>query len=140
MSINIKKCCIVMIMAHRQHIRDEEEKWKTGLEINMQVKIINVMTGRKRNRTDSYLLQLVIHILNVLTKYSLFRCFSFYYFTVLWKHCKSEFTVYSHLPRQEGSLQCVEFEFFPKFNKWVNFFDKQGVRKFFSKETSLLSV
>ena len=28
---------------------------------------------------------------------------------------------------------------FPKFNKWVGF-DKQGVRKFFSKQTILLSV
>ena len=129
-----------MIMAHRHHIRAEEEEWKTGLERNMLVKMINLMTGRKRNTTDSYLLQLVIHILNVLTKCSLIPCFSFCYFTVLWKHCKSEFTVYSQIPIQEGSLQCVEFEFFPNFNKWVNFFNKQGVRKFFSKQTSLLSV
>ena len=80
-----------MIMVHRHHIRAEKE-WKTALKINMLVKMINVMTGRTPNRTNSYFLQLVIHILNLLTKLSLFPCFSFYCFTVLWKHFKSEFT------------------------------------------------
>ena len=103
LSININKYCIVMIMVHRHHIRDEKEDRKTSLEINMLVKMINAMTGRKLNRTDSYLLQLIIHILNLLTKLSLFLCFSFYRFTVLWQHFKSEFTVYSQVPIQEGS-------------------------------------
>ena len=103
LSININKYCIVMIMVHRHHIRAEKEEWKTALEINMLVKMINVMTGRKLNRTDSYLLQLIIHILNLLTKLSLFLCFSFYCFTVLGKHFKSEFTVYLQVTIQEGS-------------------------------------
>ena len=94
LSININKYCIVMIMVHRHHIRAERKEWKTALEKNMLVKMINVMTGRKLNRTDSYLLQLIIHILNLLTKLSLFLCFSFYCFTVLWKYFKSEFTIY----------------------------------------------
>ena len=64
-------------MVHRYHMKTENEEWKTALEIDMLVKMINVMTGRKLNRTDSYLLQLIIHILNLLTKLSLFLCFSF---------------------------------------------------------------
>ena len=103
LSININKYCIVMIMVHRHHIRAEKEEWKTALEINMLVKMINVMTGRKLNRTDSYLLQLIIHILKFLTKLSLLFCFSFYCFTVLGKHFKSEFTVYLQVTIQEGS-------------------------------------
>ena len=103
LSINIKKYCIVMIMVHRHQIRAEKEEWKTALEINMLVKMINVMTGRKLNRTDSYLLQLIIHILKFLTKLSLLFCFSFYCFTVLGKHFKSEFTVYLQVTIQEGS-------------------------------------
>ena len=102
LSININKYCIVMIMVHRHHIRAEKEEWKTALEINMLVKMINVMTGRKLNRTDSYLLQLIIHILNLLTKLSLFLCISFYCFTVLWKHFRSELTVCSQVPILEG--------------------------------------
>ena len=70
LSININKYCIVMIMVHRHHIRAEKEEWKTALEMNMLVKIINVVAGIELNRTDSYLLQLIIHILNVLTKLS----------------------------------------------------------------------
>ena len=103
LSININKYCIVMIMVHMHHIKAEKEEWKAALEINMLVKMIKVMTGRKLNRIDSYLLQLIIHILNLLTKLSLFLCFSFYCLTVLWKHFKSEFTVYSQFPIQEGS-------------------------------------
>ena len=61
-----------MIMVHRHHIRNKKEEWKTALEINMLVKMINVMTGRKLNRTDSYLLQLIIHVLNLLKKLSFF--------------------------------------------------------------------
>ena len=102
LSININKYCIVMIMVHRHHIRAEKEEWKTALEINMLVKMINVMTGRKLSRTDSYLLQLVIHILNLLTKLSLFPCFSFYCFTVPWIYFKSESTIYSQVPIQDG--------------------------------------
>ena len=109
-----------MIMIFRHHFRIEKEEWKAALEINMLFKMINVMTGRKLNRTDSYLLQLIIHILNLLTKLSLFLCFSFYCFTVLWKYFRSEFTVYSQVPIQEGSWLCMELEFFPKFkNGWV---------------------
>ena len=90
-----------MIMVYRNHIRAEKEEWKTPLEINMLFKMINEITGRKLNRTDLYLFQLIIHILNLLTKLSLFLCFSFYCFTVLWKHFKSEFTVYLQFPMQE---------------------------------------
>ena len=70
LSININKYCIVMIMVHRHHIRAEKEEWKTALEVNMLVKIIKVVAGIKLNRTDSYLLLLIIHILNVLRKLS----------------------------------------------------------------------
>ena len=45
-----------MIMVHEHHIRAEKEEQKTALEINMLVKMINVMTERKPNRTYSYLL------------------------------------------------------------------------------------
>ena len=108
-----------MIMLHRHQIRAEKEEWKTALEINMLVKMINVMTGRKLNRTDSYLLQLIIHILNLLTKLSLFPCFSFYCFTVLWKHSKSEFTVYSQVPIQDLN-SAWSWDFSPNLiNGWV---------------------
>ena len=108
-----------MIMVHRHQIRAEKEEWKTALEINMLVKMINVMTGRKLNRTDSYLLQLIIHILNLLTKLSLFPCFSFYCFTVLWKHFKSEFTVYSQVPIQDLN-SAWSWDFSPNLiNGWV---------------------
>ena len=103
LSINIKKYCIVMIMIHRYQIRTEKEEWKTTLEINMLIKMMNVMTGRTLNRTDSYLLQLIIHILKILTKISLFLCFSIYCFFVLGKHFKSEFTVYLQVTIQERS-------------------------------------
>ena len=75
-----------MIMVYRHHIRAGKEEWKTPLELNMLAKMINEITGKKLNRTDLYLFQLIIHILNILTKLSLFLCFSFYCFTVLWKH------------------------------------------------------
>ena len=116
LSININKYCIVMIMVHRHHIRAEKEEWKTALEINMLVKMINVMTGRKLNRTDSYLLQLIIHILNLLTKLSLFLCFSFYSFTVLWKHVYFtwKFTVCSQVPNTGGVLIVDGVGIFPK--------------------------
>ena len=78
----------------------------------MLVKMIIVMTRRKLNRTDSYLLQLIIHILNLLTKLSLFLCFSFYGLTALWKHVKSEFTVYSG-PYTEGVLIVSGVRIFP---------------------------
>ena len=108
-----KKYCIVMMMVHRHHMKTEKEEWKTALEIDMLVKMINVMTGRKLNRTDSYLLQLIIHILNLLTKLSLFLCFSFYCFTALWKYFKSEFTVYSQVPVQRGLDSTWSWNFSP---------------------------
>ena len=77
LSININTYCIVMIMVHRNYIRAEKKKWKAALEINMLVKMINAMTRRKLNRTDSYLLQLIIHNWNLLTKLSLFLCSTF---------------------------------------------------------------
>ena len=40
----------------------------TALEVNLLVKMVNVMTGRKLYRTDSKFLQLIIHNLNLLTK------------------------------------------------------------------------
>ena len=43
-----------MIMVHRHQIRAEKEEWKTALETNMLVKMINAMTRRKLNSTDSY--------------------------------------------------------------------------------------
>ena len=99
MSRNINKYCIVMIMFHHgHHIRAKKEESKTALEMNMLVKMINVMTGRKLNRTDSYLLQLIIHIFHLLIKISFILCFSFYCFTVLWKNFKSEFEVYLQAP------------------------------------------
>ena len=79
LSINTDKYCILMITVHRHHVRTEMKGWKTALEINVLVKMINLMTGRKLNRTDSKLLQLIIHILNLLTKLS---CFSVLNFTV----------------------------------------------------------
>ena len=94
-----------MILIHRHNIRAEKEEWKKALEKNMLVKMINVMIGRKLNRTDSYLLHLVIHILNILTKPSLFSCFSFYSFTVLWKHFKLEFSL--HAGRYTGGVLTV---------------------------------
>ena len=104
LSININKYCIVMNMAHRHHIRAEKEEWKTTLSANniFMVKMINVMTGRKLIYI-CYLLQLISHILNLLTKLSLFLCISFYCFTVLWKHFRSELTVCSQVPILEGS-------------------------------------
>ena len=138
MSININKYCIVIVTVHRHHIRAEKQEWKTAVETNMVVKIIKVLTGRKLNRTDSYLLQLIIRVLNLLTKVSLFLCFSFYCFTVLWKHFKSIHSLLAG-PYAGGVLIVRGVEFFPKFKKWVGF-NKQGVRKFFSKQTSLLSV
>ena len=99
MSRNINKYCIVMIMFHHgHHIRAEKEESKTALEMNMLVKMINVMTGRKLNRTDSYLLQLIMNIFDLLIKISFILCFSFYCFTVLWKNFKSEFEVYLQAP------------------------------------------
>ena len=104
MSRNINKYCIVMIMFdHGHHIRAEKEESKTALELNMLVKMINVMNGRKLSSTDSYLLQLIIHILDLLAKLSFILCFSFYCFTVLWKHFKSEFEAYLQVPIQERS-------------------------------------
>ena len=114
--ININKYSIVMITVYRHHIRAEKEEWKTILEINMPVKMINVMTGRKHNRTHPYLLQLIIHILDLLTKLSLFLCFSFYSFTVLWKHVYFtwKFTVYSQVPNTGGVLIVDGVGIFPK--------------------------
>ena len=102
LSININKYYIVMIMVHWHHIRAEKEEWKIALEINMLFKMINVMTGRNLKRTHSYLFQLTILILSLLTKLSLFPYFSFCCFTVLWKYFKSEFTVYSQVHIQDG--------------------------------------
>ena len=42
-------------------------------------------------------------------------------------------------PYTGGALIVRGVGIFPKFNKWMGF-NKQGVRKFFSKHTSLLSV
>ena len=97
LSVKIKKSCIVMIMVHWRHIRAEKEEWEAAVEINMLVKMISAMTERRLNRTNSYLLQLMIHSLNLLTTLSLFLCFSFYCTTVLWKYVyfNSEFTVRS---------------------------------------------
>ena len=102
LSININKYCIVMIMVHRHHIRAEKKELKTALEINVLVKMINLMIGRKLNRTDSYLLQLVIHILNLLTKPSLFSCFSFTV-SLSYENILSQNSVYTQVPIQEGS-------------------------------------
>ena len=40
---------------HRHHIKAEKKEWKTALEINVLVKMINEMTGRALNRTNSNL-------------------------------------------------------------------------------------
>ena len=66
---------------------------KTALEISVPVK----MTGRELHMIDSSFSQLIILILNLLKRLSLFHCFSFHCFTVLSKyvHVTSEFTVYS---------------------------------------------
>ena len=40
---------------HRNHIKAEKKEWKTALEINVLVKMINEMTGRALNRTNSNL-------------------------------------------------------------------------------------
>ena len=53
--ININKYLIVVITVHRHDIRTEKKEWKTALEINVLVKMVNVMTGRKLNSTDSNL-------------------------------------------------------------------------------------
>ena len=42
--ISINKYFIVIITVHRHHIRTEKKEWKT-LEINVLVKMINVITG-----------------------------------------------------------------------------------------------
>ena len=91
-----------MIMVHRQQIRAEKEEWKTTLEINMLVKMITVMTGRKLNSTDSYFFSADHSYFEIFDKTSRF-CFSFYFFTVLGKHFKSELTVYLQVTIQEGS-------------------------------------
>ena len=107
-------------MVHRHHIMAEKEEWKTAVEIDTLVKMINVMTEKKLNRTDSYLLQLIIHILNLLTRLSLFLCFSLYCFTLLWKHFKPVFTVYSQDPIQEGFNSAWSWNFFQNLiNGWV---------------------
>ena len=124
-------------MTHRHHIRAEKEEWKTAPGINMQVKMIYVMIGRKRNRTDSYFLQLVIYILNLLTKLSLFPCFSFYCFTVLWKHSKSEFTVYSQVPIQDLN-SAWSWDFSPNLiNGWV-FINKEWESSSLNKQVFCL--
>ena len=102
----------------------EKEEWKTALEVNMQVKMINVMIGRKLNRTDSYLLQLFIHILNLLTKLSLFPCFSFYCFNVLWKHNSEFHSQNSQSTRRSlyrrGPNSVLSWNFSPNLiNGWV---------------------
>ena len=109
-----------MIMVHRHHIRAEKEEWKKALEINMLVKEINVMTGKKLSRTDSYLLQLIIHIFNLLVKLSFFIYFSFYCFTVVWKHFKSEFTVQSQISIREGLNSAWSWNFSKNWiNRWL---------------------
>ena len=120
LSINIDKYYIVMIMVHRHHIRAEKEEWKKALEINMLIKVINVMTEKKLSRTDSYLLQLIIHIFNLLAKLSFFIYFSFYCFTVVWKHFKSEFTVQSQISIREGLNSAWSWNFSKNWiNRWV---------------------
>ena len=108
---------------------------KTSLEISVPVK----MTGRELHMIDSSFSQLIIHILNLLTRLPLFHCFSFHCFTVLSKyvHAKSEFTVYSWVSNKEGSWYWAELGFFPKFNKWMGF-NKLGVRKFFYNQVFFL--
>ena len=109
-----------MIMVHRHHIRDEKEDRKTSLEINMLVKMINAMTGRKLNRTDLYLLQLIIHILNLLTKLSLFLCFSFYCFTALGKHLSQNSQSTCRSLYRRGLNSAWSWNFSPNLiNGWV---------------------
>ena len=47
--------------------------------------------------------------------------------------------VYSQVPNTGRALIVGELHLFSKFTKWV-VFNKQGVRKFFYKQASLLSV
>ena len=93
-----------MIMVHRHQFRAEKEEWKTALEMNMLVKMINVMTGRKRNSTDSNFFAADYSYFEIFDKTFLVSLFQLLLF-----HCprktffKSEFTVYLQVTIQQGS-------------------------------------
>ena len=105
----------------------------------MLVKMIIVMTRRKLNRTDSYLLQLIIHILNLLTN---FPCFSVSAFTVLlsYENILSQNSQCTRRSLYKSGLDSAwDWNFPPKFKKngWALISNES---EFFSKQTSLPSV